>query len=72
MQDLLIEAIALQRIALFAKLVAKSECSDDEKDVAIAWLDELSSDLSMKLNRLSSAQLAECRRLIQTDCRSRL
>ncbi|HFD7938129.1 hypothetical protein AAHU40_16635 [Klebsiella pneumoniae] len=50
MQDLLIETIALQRIALFTKLVARGNCSVDEKDVAIAWLGELTEDLSRKLH----------------------
>lgn len=50
MQDLLFETIALQRIALFSKLVAKGNCSGDEKDVALAWLGELTEDLKRKLD----------------------
>ncbi|AIA41288.1 hypothetical protein RJQ11_07545 [Klebsiella pneumoniae] len=50
MQDLFVETIALQRIALFTKLVARGDCSVDEKDVAIAWLGELTEALSRKLD----------------------
>ena len=38
MQDLLFETVAFQRIALFAKLMATAECTEDEKDVALARL----------------------------------
>ena len=50
MQDLFFETIALQRIALFTKLVARGNCSLDEKDVALAWLGELTEDLSRRLD----------------------
>lgn len=35
MQDYLLESLKLQRIDFFIKLVAASECSDDEKRLAI-------------------------------------
>lgn len=50
MQDLLFEAIALRRIALFTKLVSTGRCSGDEKDVALEWLGELTADLQRKLD----------------------
>ena len=43
-QDLFMETIALQRIALFTRLIAKSNCTGCEKDIALAWLSELTSD----------------------------
>lgn len=50
MQDLFLETIALQRIALFTRLIAKSNCTGCEKDIALAWLSELTSDLESKLD----------------------
>ncbi|EHM47014.1 hypothetical protein HMPREF0880_02758 [Yokenella regensburgei ATCC 43003] len=35
---------------MFSKLVAKGDCSGDEKDVALAWLGELTEDLKRKLD----------------------
>lgn len=50
MNDLFMESLALQRIELMARLVASSDCSDDDKEVAISWLSELTSDLVSRLN----------------------
>ncbi|MFQ3436459.1 hypothetical protein P9453_22300 [Enterobacter bugandensis] len=50
MNDLFMESLALQRIELMARLVASSECSDDDKEVAISWLSELTSDLVTRMN----------------------
>lgn len=50
MNDLFMESIALQRIELMARLVASSDCSDDDKEVAISWLSELTSDLVTRMN----------------------
>lgn len=49
-QDLFFETIAFQRIALVAKLVATGECSGEEKDLALAWLSELTTELEKKLD----------------------
>lgn len=51
MQDLLFETVAFQRIALFAKLMATAECTEDEKDVALAWLGEMTRELGRKLDQ---------------------
>jgi len=48
--DLFMESLALQRIELMARLVASSDCSDDDKEMAISWLSELTSDLVTRLN----------------------
>jgi hypothetical protein len=48
--DLFMESLALQRIELMARLVANADCSDDDKEVAISWLSELTSDLVTRLN----------------------
>jgi len=48
--DLFMESLALQRIELMARLVASSDCSDDDKEVAISWLSELTSDLVTRMN----------------------
>ncbi|MCR4247451.1 hypothetical protein NKW47_26520, partial [Enterobacter hormaechei] len=50
-QDLLFETVAFQRIALFAKLMATAECTEDEKDVALAWLGEMTRELGRKLDQ---------------------
>lgn len=50
MNDLFMESLALQRIELMARLVASSDCSDDDKEVAISWLSELTSDLATRMN----------------------
>ncbi|HBW8381243.1 hypothetical protein CD006_03375 [Enterobacter sp. 10-1] len=67
MQDLFVETIALQRIALFTKLVARGNCSVDEKDVAIAWLGELTEDLSRKLDE-NEANNPRCGGILRCGC----
>ncbi|ANG92199.1 hypothetical protein A8A57_07215 [Lelliottia amnigena] len=56
MNDLFMESLALQRIELMARLVASSECSNDDKEVAISWLSELTSDLVTSLNEYRVGQ----------------
>lgn len=56
MNDLFMESLALQRIELMARLVASSDCSDDDKEVAISWLSELTSDLVTRLNEYGVGQ----------------
>ncbi|MDK8078791.1 hypothetical protein QP716_13650 [Citrobacter freundii] len=56
MNDLFMESLTLQRIELIARLVASSDCSDDDKEVAISWLSELTSDLVTRLNEYGVRQ----------------
>lgn len=56
MNDLFMESLALQRIELMARLVASSDCSNDDKEVAISWLSELTSDLVTRLNEYGIRQ----------------
>lgn len=49
MQDYLLESLKLQRIDFFIKLVAASECSDEEKRLAIQWVSELTDELMKKI-----------------------
>lgn len=51
MQDYLTESLELQRIDFFIKLLAAnvSECSDDEKCLAIQWVSELLNDVTLKI-----------------------
>ena len=56
MNDLFMESLALQRIELMARLVASSDCSDDDKEVAISWLSELTSDLVTRMNEYGVGQ----------------
>ncbi|OAE10008.1 hypothetical protein [Pantoea sp. OXWO6B1] len=49
MQDYFFESFKLQRIDLFLKLVASSDCSEDEKSLAIQWVSELTDELMKKV-----------------------
>jgi len=49
MEDLLLESMKLQRIDFFVKLVAASECSEEEKRLAIQWVSELTDELMAKI-----------------------
>ncbi|EBO9655720.1 hypothetical protein CAE12_003185 [Salmonella enterica subsp. enterica serovar Stanley] len=49
MQDYLLESLKLQRIDFFIKLVAASECSDEEKRLAIQWVSEMTDELIEKI-----------------------
>lgn len=60
MQDYLLESLKLQRIDFFIKLVAASDCSEEEKRLSIQWVSELTDELMAKLrsheySRLMSA-----------------
>ena len=46
MQDYLLESLKLPRIDFF---VAASECSDEEKRLAIQWVSELTDELMAKI-----------------------
>lgn len=49
MQDYLLESLKLQHIDFFLKLVAASDCSDEEKRLAIQWVSELTDELMAKI-----------------------
>ncbi|MCV2511838.1 hypothetical protein RKT74_16260 [Leclercia pneumoniae] len=49
MQDYLLESLKLQRIDFFVKLVATSDCSEEEKRLAIQWVSELTDELMAKI-----------------------
>ncbi len=49
MEDFFLESMKLQRIDFFVKLVAASECSDEEKRLAIQWVSELTDELMAKI-----------------------
>jgi len=51
MQDYLSESVKLQRIDFFLKLVAVSDCSDQEKRMAIEWVSELTDELMARLRK---------------------
>lgn len=48
MQDYFLESLKLQRID-FVKLVAASECDDEEKRLAIQWVSALTDELMAKI-----------------------
>ncbi|EMN8658612.1 hypothetical protein RNP97_001463 [Enterobacter bugandensis] len=49
MQDYFLESLKLQRIDFFLKLVAASDCSEEEKRLAIQWVSELTDELMAKI-----------------------
>lgn len=49
MHDYLLESVKLQRIDFFMKLVAASDCDEEEKRLAIQWVSELTDELMAKL-----------------------
>lgn len=49
MQDYLLESLKFQRIDFLIKLVAASECDDEEKRLAIQWVSELTDELMAKI-----------------------
>ncbi|WP_338491978.1 hypothetical protein VRB23_18875 [Erwinia aphidicola] len=51
MHDCLLESLKLQRIDFFMKLVAASDCSEEEKGLAIQWVSELTDELMAKLRK---------------------
>lgn len=55
MQDYLLESLKLQRIDFFIKLVAASECSDEEKRLAIQWVSEMTDELMAKSAAMNTA-----------------
>lgn len=59
MYDYCFDSLKLQRIDLFLKLVASSECSEDEKNLAIQWVSELTDELMRKLRSHDYARSIE-------------
>lgn len=59
MHDYFFESLKLQRIDLFLKLVASSECSEDEKNLAIQWVSELTDEIMKKVRSHEYARLME-------------
>lgn len=57
MHDCLLESLKLQRIDFFMKLVAASDCSEEEKGLAIQWISELTDELMAKLRRYEYGRL---------------
>ncbi|AUX73817.1 hypothetical protein [Erwinia pyrifoliae] len=56
MQDYLFESVKLQRIDFFIKLVAASECDEEEKKLAIQWVCELTNELMAKIRSHQSTR----------------
>lgn len=49
MKDYFMESVKLQRIDFFLRLVASSDCSEEEKALAIQWVAELTDELMAKI-----------------------
>ncbi|KAA6046660.1 hypothetical protein F3I35_10295 [Pantoea sp. Bo_7] len=50
MQDLLEESVQLQRIDLVARLINAADCKRSDKELAVAWLAELTTCLLSRLD----------------------
>ncbi|MGB2539329.1 hypothetical protein [Hafnia paralvei] len=50
MSDLLTQSLALQRIQLIARVVSMDVCSGDDKELALVWINELTTQLIDKLD----------------------
>lgn len=59
MQDFFLESMKLQRIDFFIKLVAESDCSEEEKRLAIQWVSELTDELMRKVRNHEYARSME-------------
>lgn len=59
MQDYFLESMKLQRIDFFIKLVAASDCSDEEKHLAIQWVSELTDELMRKVRNHDYSRLMQ-------------
>lgn len=59
MQDYFLESMKLQRIDLFIKLVAASDCTDEEKRIAIQWVSELTDELMRKVRNHDYSRLMQ-------------
>nr|WP_304187654.1 hypothetical protein [Hafnia alvei] len=50
MSDLLMESLALQRIDLIARMVIANQCNGDDKELAMVWIAEMTTQLIVKLD----------------------
>lgn len=50
MSDLLMESLALQRIDLIARMVTGNQCNGDDKELAMVWIAEMTTQLIVKLD----------------------
>lgn len=49
MQDYFLKPMKLHLIDLFMKIFSASDCTDDEKQLAIQWVSELTDELMRKV-----------------------
>lgn len=59
MHDYCFDSLKLQRIDLFIKLVASSNCDEEEKSMAIQWVSELTDELMKKVRSHDYARSIE-------------
>lgn len=59
MYDYCFDSLKLQRIDLFIKLVATSNCDEEEKSMAIQWVSELTDELMKKVRSHEYARSIE-------------
>lgn len=55
--DLFFESLALQRIDLVARLVTESQCKEGDRDLALVWIAELTTALTIELDKYEQKSL---------------
>lgn len=50
MRDFFFESLAIQRIELVARLVTNERCSSDDRELALAWIAEMTSKILSDIN----------------------
>ncbi|HDX9050224.1 TPA: hypothetical protein ROW14_002579 [Yersinia enterocolitica] len=51
MTDLFFESLALQRIDLVARLVTNNQCNEEDRDLALVWIAEMTTTLTIELDK---------------------
>lgn len=49
MQDMFFETLTVQRMAMMSRLVSVSDCDQEDKSLALAWLAEMNAELLKSL-----------------------
>ncbi|CNF54945.1 MULTISPECIES: hypothetical protein [Yersinia] len=52
MTDLFFESLALDRIDLVARLVTSSNCQEEDRELALFWIAEMTAALIDELNKI--------------------
>ncbi|WP_145559695.1 hypothetical protein [Yersinia bercovieri] len=59
MTDLFFESLVLDRIDLVARLVTSSNCQEEDRELALFWIAEMTAALIDELNKIEKKQLSK-------------